>query len=163
MPPAAPHYSFRKGFRSAIDPAVLAARIEWLRVQLGRAPNGADVLEDARPIGSPLHDHFEWGDAVAAEHFRIHQAKELVSALRVTFVKHEESHFAPAFISQMGDMGTRGYIPIQMATAPPLRERTLADVIRRYWLTASRDRELGYEELEPLFEVLDGLYAAHCV
>lgn len=43
----------------------------------------ADVVEAARPPESPLHGEFEWDDSVAAEKWRIEQAREMI---RVTVV-----------------------------------------------------------------------------
>ena len=38
----------------------------------------ADVVDEARAENSPLHNAFEWDDTVAAEAYRIEQAKELI-------------------------------------------------------------------------------------
>jgi hypothetical protein len=36
------------------------------------------VVEAARPKGSPLHSQFDWNNSVAAEKWRIHQARNLI-------------------------------------------------------------------------------------
>jgi hypothetical protein len=162
-PPPQPQYCFRPGFRSPVSPDAVVARVAYLRDILGRAPNGADILEDARPVGSPLHEHFEWDDAEAAEAHRLSQARELVASIRVTVVKHDEDdRLKPVFISSTAETGKRGFITVAVATAPPLREHTLADIIRKYWTATSRERGLGYEELDPLFDLIDELYEEHC-
>lgn len=41
------------------------------------------VVNESRPAGAPLHPVFEWRDEVAAERFREHQAKQLITVVRV--------------------------------------------------------------------------------
>lgn len=41
------------------------------------------VLDDARSPNSPLHDYFEWNDDVAAEKYRLDQARRLIRSVRV--------------------------------------------------------------------------------
>ena len=49
--------------------------------QLNRRHGGLSaeiVLDAARGLGSALHDYFEWADDVAAEKFRLEQARNLI-------------------------------------------------------------------------------------
>jgi hypothetical protein len=39
------------------------------------------VLDDAQSTRSPLHRHFEWDDGVAAEQYRMEQARHLINHL----------------------------------------------------------------------------------
>ena len=41
------------------------------------------VLDDARDESSPLHDHFDWDDASAAEAHRLDQARGLIRRVKV--------------------------------------------------------------------------------
>lgn len=43
------------------------------------------VLEEARDPESPLHGRFEWDDTVAAEKYRLEQAHELITMVRVVY------------------------------------------------------------------------------
>jgi hypothetical protein len=52
------------------------------------------LWESARDEGHPLHDEFEWDDAVAAEAHRDEQARRLLR-LRVTFVHEDRVIDAP--------------------------------------------------------------------
>jgi len=38
----------------------------------------ADVIEAARPVGSPLHTRFTWDDTEAAHQYRLWQAREII-------------------------------------------------------------------------------------
>lgn len=42
-----------------------------------------DLVEDSRPDDAPLHSEFEWNDDVAAEHWRMHQARNIINAIVV--------------------------------------------------------------------------------
>jgi len=41
------------------------------------------VVEDAQNEGSPLHAHFEWDDDKAAHSWRLAQARELITSIKV--------------------------------------------------------------------------------
>lgn len=48
-----------------------------------------DVVEAARSPKSHLHDHFEWDDTLAAEGFRIVQARGLIQKIKLTVLREE--------------------------------------------------------------------------
>lgn len=41
------------------------------------------VVEAARDKGNPLHPHFEWDDGIAAQHYRLEQARSVIRVVRV--------------------------------------------------------------------------------
>lgn len=51
----------------------------------------ATVVDESRPEDAPLHPVFEWQDPVAAEHWREHQASQLIRRVRVVPVDAEEA------------------------------------------------------------------------
>lgn len=57
-----------------------------------------DVVDAARDPASPLHDHFEWEDGLAAEQWRIAQARTLISAVRVKLQSAPERPPLRAFV-----------------------------------------------------------------
>ena len=48
-----------------------------------------DVLEEAKNVNSVLHQHFEWDDSEAAEHYRRQQARALIQRCRIQSVESE--------------------------------------------------------------------------
>jgi hypothetical protein len=48
------------------------------------------VVEAARNPRSPLHRHFEWDDAKAAEAYRLDQAREIIRVVRIEGNDNEE-------------------------------------------------------------------------
>lgn len=51
-----------------------------------------DVLNAARNPESPIHECFEWNDCLAAESFRLDQARDLIRRVRIE-VEHEAVSF----------------------------------------------------------------------
>ena len=50
-------------------------------------PTAREVLEDGRKKTSPLHECFEWNDGVAAEKYRLDQARGILMELVITVPK----------------------------------------------------------------------------
>ena len=82
-------YTFREGSRfqkgASATPHVVGERLEGLRQQAGGELTPAAVVNDARSPGSPLHSYFEWSDTEAAEQYRLHQARNLIRSVVVTY------------------------------------------------------------------------------
>lgn len=69
--------------------AMIEARLEQLlRLNQNRLTPDL-VLEDARNKNSPLHDIFEWNNAIAAQKYRLDQARELIRSVKVEVVTSE--------------------------------------------------------------------------
>lgn len=104
------------------------------------------VVDEARPKGAPLHDHFEWNDEAAGEEWRRHQAAQLIRSVRVEFSTDAdasaERKYVRAFHSlrEAGDSERGGYAPVEelfqddIATKLLLRqcEREIAELKRKY-------------------------------
>lgn len=56
------------------------------------------LLDAARPDEAPLHGEFEWEDAVAAEKYRLHQARKIIEDITVTATA-DEPVVTRAFVS----------------------------------------------------------------
>lgn len=65
------------GFRS--DPASpVAQELKIISKENGGVIMPSVVVDRARPPENPLHPHFEWNDSVAAEKFRLEQARYII-------------------------------------------------------------------------------------
>lgn len=58
----------------------------------------ADVLERAKDPDSPLHEFFEWDDSVAANLYRLDQARTLIRTVKLTVTVEEISFSIPAYV-----------------------------------------------------------------
>ncbi len=86
---SAPLYTFRAGVRfqeGARAPAQnVGERLEMLRERNAEQLTPDVVVADAHSPCSPLHAFFEWDDSEAAEQYRLHQARNLIHSVAVTY------------------------------------------------------------------------------
>jgi hypothetical protein len=81
-------YAWREGYSfSRLNPQKCGERI----LKIARAHNGNlepwHVVEDAMDSDSPLHNGFEWDNDMAAEKYRLEQARLIVRSIRVVYEK----------------------------------------------------------------------------
>lgn len=77
-------YRLKPGARlTERDAEVIAPALAGLAHRHCEGFRAEDVVEAARPETAPLHPYFEWDDAVAAELFRVEQARGLVRSIEV--------------------------------------------------------------------------------
>lgn len=65
-----------------VDRGTVKAELSRIYSERG-ALRPADVVEDARPDDAPLHPCFEWRDQVAADQYRLYQARHLIRTVVV--------------------------------------------------------------------------------
>ena len=104
-----------------------------------------DVVNAARNPNSPLHGAFEWDDGIAAEKFRLVQARELIR-VQVTMIPNRSTPVR-AFVSLSPDrIENGGYFPIeQVMNTGELRQQMLRDAARDLQIFTAKFREI--EEL----------------
>lgn len=56
-------------------------------------------LEESRPESSPTHNCFEWDDSVAAEAYRLEQARHCINDLQVTLISDDDKVDSTAFVN----------------------------------------------------------------
>lgn len=106
------------------------------------------VVKVARSPKSPLHNYFEWDDSVAANEYRIEQARRMIQ--NVEIILPEQAEPIRAFVSLSMDrvQDGGGYRPLQEVLAVShLREVLLADARRdmeRFVAKYSRLEELSH-------------------
>lgn len=94
----------------------------------------AIVVQEASDKGHPLHNRFEWDDSVAAHKYRLEQAHELITSIRITFRKAEdaEDRSVRAFHAVRDGKGF-AYEPAEKVIQNPvMREVVLADMEREW-------------------------------
>lgn len=65
------------------DPQAIGEALAAIGAKADGALTPGDVVNAARSKESVLHQHFEWDDVVAAEHYRHDQARDLIRLIRV--------------------------------------------------------------------------------
>jgi hypothetical protein len=90
------------------------------------------VLDEARPVDSPLHARFEWDDTVAGERWRTVQAHELIQSVRVTYQKGETLKEVRAFHAVRSPDG-HVYEPVEEIVKDPFQTELLLREMEREW------------------------------
>ena len=95
----------------------------------------ADVVNAARPKNSPLHSSFQWDDSLAAEQYRLWQARMLIRVTVRYLPGVESNEPVRVFVSLTGDRKPEngeagGYRTlVSVMTDEDLREQLLADAM----------------------------------
>jgi hypothetical protein len=76
-------FKFRQGAHLKGDAQQVGTALMAIREKRGHL-TAPDVVEEARPKKSALHQYFEWNDASAAEQYRLEQARHLVRSVIIT-------------------------------------------------------------------------------
>lgn len=101
------------------------------------------VVDAARPKRHPLHNRFEWNNAVAGEAWRVHQAHELIQSVRVTYRDATETDVGAsgrAFIAVPVDSGNRIYVyePAEVVALDPMKRTLVLHEMERGWQDLKR-------------------------
>lgn len=89
-------YSWRKSH--GVDAQTAGKVMEQIEERDGEVTKES-LLEEARDENSPIHNCFEWNDGIAAERWRLDQARHMIQDLQVEVVQIDEAEKAPAFVN----------------------------------------------------------------
>ena len=145
---------WRPGSRVAIDAQKAGKELERIERAHGNVTPEA-VVEAARPESNPLHDHFEWDDALAAEAHREDQARRLISAITIDTSRSNIESSAPRrlFINVI-EQGEQHYVSMsRVMSSKELRAQVLEKA--KDDLRAWRKRYADLTELASIFAVID--------
>ncbi len=123
----------KPGSRASIDAQIAGEEIARIREEKGGDFKNECLVEAARPKSSPLHDHFEWNDRIAAHAYRVEQAGYLVRHVVKIDMADPDAEPVRAFVSVRNDEGEHVYTSIEAAMSVPERreqllEQALADL-----------------------------------
>jgi len=128
---------------------LVAERVQELEARYGVCHPGL-LVNDARSVESPLHTMFEWDDSVAAESYRIDQARGILQSIRVQLSPGETP--VPAFVHVKVNTEP-GYAGIVRAMSDAdMRSQVLSDALRQ--LEALKLRYDTLSELQGVWEAL---------
>ena len=86
-------YSFRPHSCIKADPQVAGEICAKLESEDRLSPE--NLLDECRPEDAPMHDYFEWDDAIAAEKYRVNQSAHVIRCLQVTVVEDDKKPEEP--------------------------------------------------------------------
>jgi len=110
---AAFHYEFSIAGYHKVDAQTVGEMLEDMSAK-GIEVTPEAVLEASRNENSPTHCEFEWDDTVAAEKYRLEQARNLIIHIRIVREEQEQNEYKPrGFVSIPG--GRAAYVPLETA------------------------------------------------
>lgn len=144
-------YRWRSGFSPGISAEAAALELERLR-EVSGVLRPADVVEAARSPGSPLHKAFTWEDTEAAEQWRQHEARRLLSGIRILQKPAgQKPVLSVAYVSVKDADRGRGYQPLgDVMEDEDNRLRVLQEALQQ--LEGFQRRYAHLEELSEVFE-----------
>ena len=126
------------------DPQKIGEALEKITAAHGGYLEPLSVVDAARDKKSVLHAHFEWDDALAANKFRLDQARALIRSIRVEDSDTDDGHIQ-AFVS-VAERGGVAYRPIDAI-------RTSADLQAKVLAQAERDLDAWQKRYRSLQDV----------
>ena len=145
--------TFRVAYQKQVDAQVFGQRVEALRRVQGDSLTPLAVVDDARPGDSPIHLLFEWDDSVAAEEWRIVQARHALNSIRIVVRRPGEVDRLVIANINLREEGQHAYwSSSQVASTPELLDKAIQEalVYMRGWEARWKD----IAELAPIFASL---------
>jgi hypothetical protein len=123
---------------------------------IGESATPNEILDKARDENTELHKCFEWNDGIAAERWRLHQARQVVCCLVVKETDDSEANSKPAVRMFYKTNSEDGYKPTSFIVQNKSEyERLLQMAFSE--LKAFQTKYAVLSELEELFGVIDNL------
>lgn len=140
-------YQFREPFAvpgaAKADPQKVGEALAKITEQAGGELTPSAVVESAKNKRSPLHQFFQWDDAIAAEAYRLDQARALIRSIIVA----EEDGDVHAYLSVNSGDGV-SYRTVQAV-------RSSRDLQARVLVQAEKDLESFERRYRELTEVCE--------
>lgn len=120
---------------------------------IGESATPAQIVDKARDCGTELHKCFEWRDDVAAEKYRLQQARQVVRHLVIRETVREDNPPIRFFFKPEIGMG---YQPTKIIVRNQDSYQALLKSAMRE-LSAFQSKYRSVSELEAVFEEIDNL------
>lgn len=121
--------------------ADLKAELLAIREQYGQL-TPANVVEAARAEDHPLHSRFEWDNDVAAEKYRLNQARQLIRVVRETYTDRQGRPADVRTFHAIPRAEGMAYEPLQEIIHDDIASKVLLQAMEREW----RQLKARYEQ-----------------
>jgi len=117
---------YKQKIRMPVDAETTARELHRIAASNGGVLDPQDVVEASRDEGAVLHSLFEWDDTIAAEKYRVVQAKFIIRNITVEEVGEPE-------IRAFSSVGNREYVQTRTALSQAdmrkvILQNALADI-----------------------------------
>lgn len=151
-------YKWNRHGVAGVNAQAAGEELERIRVNNNGRLEPQDVVVAARSEDNPLHPAFEWNDALAAEAYRVDQARYVIRSIEVVIEPEKAPKPVRAFVSVVRGED-RSYTSVSHAMSDPiLRQQVLSAAMKE--MEAWRDRYAELVELADVFAAIDKARAA---
>ena len=144
-----------KMYQYSVPADVAGKEFEKIEKEYGKVTSEL-LLQNAEPEESPLHELFEWDDAVAGRKYRLSQATNIIINLAVEVEKEQKPKKIRAYynVSDTEKKGT--FINVESAFSNP---DTKEIVIKRAYreMVAFTKKYENITEFAPIFKAIESL------
>ena len=157
-------FEWADGYRAKVSAEVAGAVLEPLLEKENQALVPKKVVDIARNPNSPIHAAFEWDDSVAAEEYRLDQARKMLHSLKIHVQRVTNTTEPIRFFVNVKSPEATPRLPVRHYTSldhamknPTLRAQVLANAFKD--LDSFRRKYAQFEELARVHEEIDRLLA----
>src|SRR5262249_15436676 len=108
------------------------------------------VVSAASDADHPLHSHFEWDDGEAADRYRLLQARDLISTIRVVYRRPNGDLARVREFHSIRMPDGRSFEPVDEITADPLLKTIVLRQMERDW----RQLKQRYDQFEEFTQMV---------
>ena len=127
------------------NPQIVGEALEAVAVANNGVLHPAEIVKAATPKTAPLHPHFDWENRIAANHWRLHQARQLIGVIRIVDERPDArpDQMLRAYISVNAGATDGGYHRVgDVMTNRSLQDLVLAQAERELESFQRRYRDL---------------------
>jgi hypothetical protein len=147
-------YGWVRGSRIEAKAQDIGERIEQMRTVNAGVVTPELLVDDGRAEESPLHPCFEWDDTIAAERYRLDQARLVLRSLTVSIADDRRVPIRAFVCVERTEAEGRAYVAIHDALRDDdFRTQVLANAVRE--VQAWRQRYSRLRELANIFAAVD--------
>lgn len=156
---------WKSGYRASVSADDAWQVYQEVRAKTGNQPTAEAFLAEAADESCPIHDAFEWDDAVAGHEHRLNQARHMMRCFVVVpeqSSKPKDGHRALELRTVQPRDGSRpaaAYIPVEDVMKDPVAR---AELLKRALneLVSIRRRFRHLQELAAIFAEVDAALQA---
>lgn len=141
----------QSGFAKKADPNKVAAEIH----SIGESATPEQIVAFGTGQDTELHKCFEWNDAVAANKYRLEQAKDIAESLLIIHLDPQKPDVAPTRLRAMYHLnGTPGYQPSIRILSQEDKYQALLEQAKAE-LRMFKAKYSMLKELQDIFDIID--------
>lgn len=151
-------FSWKAGAQFPVKAETAASTIRSLQASLGQDSVSAKELLDASRDGdAPLHSCFEWDDSIAAEKYRLWQARHIINSIEIEVITESRPAYKTRLFLNVQSVAPKKqgeFVSVDLVLQnKTYRDRVLSNALLE--LRAFQRKYSAYEELMGVSKAID--------